>query len=30
MQQPSSKVNDAENKEAQIEDVDMAQQTSIE
>ena len=30
MQQPSSKVNDAKNKEAQIEEVDMAQQTSIE
>ena len=30
MQQPSSKVNDAENKENAIEEVDMAQQTSIE
>ena len=30
MQQPSSKVNDAENKENTIEEVDMAQQTSIE
>ena len=30
MQQPSSKVSDAENKEIIVEDVEMAQQTSIE
>ena len=30
MQQPSSKVNDAEKKENTIEEVEMAQQTSIE